>query len=73
MQGGTLNCQGLPCNKKYRTPSDGDVIHRRNGGFLLVSRYAIIARHSPEPALNSDSAQTNASSRSGLDWFSAGL
>ncbi len=37
------------------------------------ARYAIIARHSPEPALNSDNAQTNASSRSGLDWFSAGL
>ena len=38
-----------------------------------TARYAIIARHSPEPALNSDNAQTNASSRSGLDWFSAGL
>jgi len=37
------------------------------------ARYAIIARHSLDPALNSDNAQTSASSRSGLDWFSAGL
>ena len=52
-----------------KLPSIGPITRHRRP----APRYAMIMRHAPELLLNSVSAQTRASMRSGLDWFISGL